>query len=227
MSLQGSHIIAAADKGKGYIIEVVGKGEGKVRFILLGEGTEMLQRDLRQVHSFSGQQGSFLQHPAMDVPALDTLHNQAYQAIVDENSLTDEYLFVQVRIVDADTPAVSHADFGGDDQLLVLLQGIGGILQPTQSNFRPLQVHEDCDGETQLLAGFAYVVVTLLLLLVRAVAEIQPYDPATRLKDGLDHLIALAGRTEWCDNLGIVHSIPPKAIIMDVPVFVKQVLPIG
>jgi hypothetical protein len=89
MSLQGTHIIAATDKGEGYIVEIVGKGEGKIGLILLGEGAEMFQRNLGQVHSLAGQQGSIFQHPAMDVMPVYMLHHQAYQTIVDENPLAD------------------------------------------------------------------------------------------------------------------------------------------
>ncbi len=131
VSLQGTHIIPAADEGKGHIIESVGKSKGKIGFILLGEGTQMLQRNLGQVHSLAGQQGPLFQHPAMDVTPINMLHHQAYQTIVDENPLADENLLMQVRIVYADAPPISHTRLGGDYQLFPPLEGIGGLFQLT------------------------------------------------------------------------------------------------
>ena len=100
---------------------------------------------------------------------------------------------------------VAGPRFGGDDEVLAVLQLVDA-LDVADADLRALDVAHDRHVAADVRGHVADRADGLLVLLVRAVGEVEAEDVHPRGEQACDDLLGARGRTEGGDDLGSAHG---------------------
>ena len=93
----------------------------------------------------------------------------------------------------------------------VRLTAIG---EAADADLRPLQIHQDADRPLQLRLDRAQDLVGLAVVLMRAVAEIEPEHIGAALEERANDRLRRAGRPERGDDLGLACAFHGPARVL-------------
>ena len=198
------HILPGGDKGGRHKIHAVLNAEEQVLFILLAE--EIVGQDaVGKIHAFPIGQVAAGHHPAQGVAALQLLHAENHQTVVDHDGVADLQIVDEALIGDGHPSLISDDILGGEGKHVAVLERDLFVFESFDAVFRPLGVEHDRNGQLQLLPNPLDQVDFLLVLLVRAVRKIEARDIHARQAHLRQGFLVFAGRPDGADNFRFPH----------------------
>jgi hypothetical protein len=143
----------------------------------------------------------------VDVGGVDLQDLEPHSSVVDQD-------LVALLDVAGQSGVRRRADLGvardrarGDRELLALGEQVRAALHLPEPDLRALQVGDDAHAVTGLVGGPAHHLVHLLVVGVRAVAEVHPGDVHAGVHEVPDSLRRVHCRPEGADNLRSTHDL--------------------
>ena len=205
--LEIDQILPAGDEGGGDIVHAVADTEEQIRPVLLGHVG--LPHDLAgEAHALAVGEHAARQHGAADLGALDRADLKDHEAVVDEDPVAGREVVGQPPVADRDDALVpDHVLPGGEGEVRPVLQRDLPVAEGADAVLRSLGVEHDGDGEIQLFPHGLDHVDLLLVLLVRAVGEVEARHVQARPAHGPEDGGVFARGADGADDLGLTHGI--------------------
>ena len=201
-------IAGLTHEGQRHIIQAVIIGELQIAPILVGDRGNV-QLDIGQIDALARLEATAVDHPGRNLVALDALHGQLEQAIIDENPITGLDLLVQAAMVNRHLlhPIVNPADqFIGTQH-----QGFAGrhvqriAFELAETDLRSLQILKNGDMPVQVLGGLTHQPHRLRVIIEAAVGKIEPDHVRAFPQQALDRLGVAGIRSQGRYDLGEFH----------------------
>ena len=143
----------------------------------------------------------------MDVRALDALHLEADEAIIDQDGAALLDVFIEPVIVNVYTRCISDTLVDGQDDFVARLEHhLLVVLELTGTNLRSLRVQQRCDLTTGVLTCLLQQCETTEVLLVAAMGEVETCH-VHLLCELLHQLVIVLIRSKCTYNLRLSHKI--------------------
>ncbi len=136
------------------------------------------------VDALVGGQGAAVFHGTVDVLALNTVHLQGHQAVVNEDLLAGAHLLVEIGVGDGDQPGIARRLPGGQGEGGARLQGNRFGIKALDADLRALGVQNGGHRTAHGVPDVVQLVQALQMLLVVAVGKVE----ARRVHAGTDQL---------------------------------------
>ena len=163
------------------------------------------QDPVGEVHALPVRKLPACHHTAQGVAALQLLHPENDQAVVDHDGISHLQIFDKTLVGDGDPGFISNHIVGGKCKQVAILQGDPLVLKGFDPVFRPLGVQHDGNGQVQFLPDFANQMDFLLVLLVGAVRKVQARHIHARQAHLRQGLFIFTGRPDGADNFRFSH----------------------
>ena len=198
-------VLLGAGKGGGDEVDALLQAEDDVGAVLVRDEGHV-ELDAGDVDGLAVGERAGVERAADDVGAvLDLLHLEGDEAVVDEDAGAGLYVVRQAGVGDGDDALVALDVAGGQGKGLAVLDLDLAVFIGLGPDLRALCVKHDANGQAELCAAGLDLVHTLLMLLVRAVAEVQAGDVHARLHHALEHLVVVGRRAERTDDFRSAH----------------------
>ena len=198
-----------AHEGHGDQVRTQAQCEPQVVFVLLGQGGDT-DGDAGQVDALVVGADAAFNNGRHDVLTRDRHSPQLDLAVVDQQPVTDADIARQTferrrhDVLGAiDVPR-------GDREGVAVLQLHRTVGEPAGADLRTLQVAQDAHGPTRLVGGITDRDVSLLVIRVLTVRQIQSRDVQTGLHQLEGSFRPISGRTEGGHNFGASHVLNPS-----------------
>ena len=182
----------------------------------------------RSASSFSDRAGTLTATPGRLMPLLlettpPSMHRgddvggghldrlQGHLAVVDQQHVARADVTGQPLVRRADPVLVAEDVVHGHDEPGAVLEPDRAVGEPAGADLGTLQVDQDADGVTGLLAGRAHVPVDGLVVGVGAVREVEPGDVHACGDQLAKALRRGDGRAQGADDLGAAHGRDSRA----------------
>ena len=131
---------------------------------------------------------------------------QRHAAVVDEDALSRRDVRGQPVVGGAAAGTVALHVLDGDGEFVAAFKQYRSLAERAETNLRTLKISEDADAAARFLRSLAHVVVTLLVLGVRAVAHVQAGHVHTGVDERFDLLVRVGGGAQGADDLCAAHA---------------------
>ena len=193
-------VVRAAHEGQGDQVDAQVEREAEVLFVLFGEGRDA-DGDAREVEALVVGDHAADEDAGADAGTLDRGDVQDDASVVDEDGVAGADVSGQPAVRRGDLGTVAGHVLGGDGELVAESQAYGPVGEPAQPDLGALQVGQDADGVSGRARGLTQKSVDLLVLLMGAMAHVEPGDVDARLHQRADALWAGAGGTYGANDL--------------------------
>ena len=130
---------------------------------------------------------------------------QANETVIDEDHPANCYVGRQILVSDRCPCVVAQHLFRGERKSLPLLKFDLSAVKIAQADLRSLGVEQRRDRQAELTAQANYSAELGFVLLVGSVREIESRHVHACFNELLEHLLALACRSNRADNFGLAH----------------------
>ncbi len=206
-----AHGRAVADEGGRDVVDALLEAEEDVLAVALRDGG---QADVHvgNVHALVLADLTGVVHHAVHVLAVDVLHLELDDAVVDQDLGAGLDLMGQVHVIEGDVARgaeeVLRRGRGGDDDLVA--GGDGDLLmtlEQARADLGALGVEQDAHRGVELARDAPDALDAPMVLVVRAMGEVEAGDVHPRLDHLAKRLVIIAGGTHRADDLGaFVHA---------------------
>ncbi len=198
-------VVGLADERQRDEIDAFLEADERVAAVLFGER--------REVHVHAGQvdvaarrEMPRRQHAAADVGVVLLHHLEADQAVVDQDGVADLDVGDEIAVVDVDRADLDgvlafRAGLDGEVEDLARPQ-LDGHREVAGADLGPLDVHHDRDVLAGADGGGPDAADDHARPVVAGVRHVEPHDVDAGVDDVDQHLLALRGGAERCDDLG-------------------------
>ena len=200
------HVGGAADKGGGHKVEVVLHREAQVLLVLVGEGGQG-DGHAGDIDALVVGQGAAGDHPAADVLAVDVLHLQVHQAVVDEHVASALELLVEVGVGDGHLPGVPLHLPGGEGKRVAVAELDAAAGKGADADLGALGVQNGGHGPAQAVPHPLEPGEQGAVGLVGAVGEVEAGGVHAGQDQLLDDLLAVGGGAKGADNFCFSHAV--------------------
>ena len=161
--------------------------------------------DPGDVDGLVGGQGAAILHGAADVTALDPVHPDGHQTVIDEDLLARSQLLVELWVGDGHPLLAAHDVVGGQGEGLPRLQGDGLGGKALDTDLGPLGVQNGGHRPAHGVPDRLEPVQPGQMLRVAAVGKVEPGGVHAGADEGAEHILAVHGGTQGADDLGLSH----------------------
>ena len=206
------HVAGLADEGGGDEVEVVFAGKFDVLPVLLGEGGEQ-DMYVGDVDGLVAGQGTAVLHLAVNLAALNLLHQQLDEPVVHQNPTAGLHLIVEVGVGDGDPVLIAGHVLGGEDELVPHVQGDGAVGEGLDADFGALGVQNGGHRGAQDVPGVAELLEHGQMAFVGAVGEVEPGGVHAAANQLDQHFLVVHRGAQGADDFCFTHTfhnvIPP------------------
>ena len=204
------HVGGLLHEGQGHPVDPEVEAKGQVGAVLGGQGRQV-EDGAGDIHPLAVGQKARGLHQGVDPVGLHAGDPHPDAAVVDQQPVAGQDGGKDLRMGQGDAHHVPVRAAGQEADGLPRRQGDLPVLQGAHPDLGALQVHQYADGAVHLLLQGAQGGVGPGVILVRAMAEIEPEGVHAGDEQGLQHLRRGAGGTHGGDNLGpavTTHDLP-------------------
>ena len=199
------HIPAVGNKGSRHEVHSIPDAKQQVFLILLAEEV-VSQHPVGEIHTLPVRQIAPCQDPAPGIAALQLLHPENDQAVVDHDGVAHLQVLYEALIGDGNPGLISHHIVGGKGKHIPIVKGDPLICKGFDPVLRSLGVQHNGNGELQLLPDLPDQIDFLLMLLVRAMRKIQARHIHARQTHLSQGLLIFTGRPNGADDFRFPHT---------------------
>ena len=144
-------ILPDGDERAGDVVDVVLDAKEHILLVLLAQ-VDLLEHLVREAHALAVGQLAAVDDGAVDVVALDVVHDERQQAVVEQHAVAGVEVVDQTGVVDRHARLVAFDVVHRQRKRLALFEHDLAVLERADAVFRALRVQHDRDWEAELLA---------------------------------------------------------------------------
>ena len=206
-ALEVCHVLTAGDKGGGDVVHAVLNAEEQITLVLLAQ-IDLLEHLAGEAHALAVGEPSSGDDTAVDLGALDGQHLEYDKPVVDEHGVAGGQLAGQAGVADGDDGLVAlYVLSGREGEFRAVGKLDISVLKGADAVFGAFGVEHDGDRQAEPLPNLLDHVKLLLVLLVRAVREVQPRDVQARAAHVGKYGGVAADRADGTYDLCFSHSV--------------------
>lgn len=205
-ALEVGHVLTAGDKGGGDVVHAVLNAEEQIALVLLAQ-VDLLEHLAGEAHALAVGEPASGDDAAVDFGALNGQHLENDKPVVDEHGVAGGQLAGQAGVADGDDGLVAlYVLSGREGEFRAVGKLDFSVLKGADAVFGAFGVEHDGDWQAKRLPHLFNHIKLLLVLLVRAVREVQPRDVQARAAHAGKYGGVAAGRADGTYDFCLSHD---------------------